>query len=109
MLSSTLTEFQENVLVRVEKIPCGRVVTHGDVGDRKCANVGRAIEALVQAGYELPQHRIVKQDKRDRWLSAKLGSDQQNCLQAEGIKFRPDGRIDLRLHRWKENNWGPMG
>lgn len=106
MPDSRLTEFQESVLGRVEKIPSGKVVTHLDVGDRKCANIGRAMESMVDKGYELPWHRVVKRDRQHSCLSARIMGEQRDRLRKEGVELRPDGRVDLNLFRWKEPGWG---
>ncbi len=108
MPDSGLSKFQENVLGRVEKIPCGKVVTHADVGDRKCANVGRALESMMDKGHDPPWHRVVKRDRQPRWLSAKVIGEQRDRLRKEGVELRPDGRVDLNLFRWKEPGWGPI-
>ena len=108
MPDSVLSEFQENVLDRVEKIPCGKVVTHADVGDRKCANVGRALESMVDKGHDLPWHRVVKQDRQHRGLSAMVIGEQRDRLGREGVELRQDGRVDLNLFRWNEPGWGPI-
>lgn len=108
MPDSGLTGFQENVIGRVRQIPCGKVVTHLDVGDRKCANVGRAMDSMADRGHELPWHRVVKQDRQSRWLSAKVAGAQRDRLQREGVELRPDGRVNLGQFRWKEHGWGPI-
>ena len=100
------TKFREDVLKRVQEIPSGKVVTYGDLGDRKRANVGGAMAYLVDhVDAELPWHRVVKQDGR---LSDRAMSGQRDRLLAEGIGFRPDGRVDLDLFEWKEHHWGPI-
>ncbi|MDE0343880.1 MAG: MGMT family protein [Deltaproteobacteria bacterium] len=99
-----MTKFREAVLERVKEIPSGRVVTYGDLGDRKRANVGGAMAYLVDnEDAEIPWHRVVKQDGR---LSDRAMSGQRNRLRAEGITFDADGRVDLDRFQWKEHQWG---
>ena len=101
-----LTKFREDVLKRVKEIPFGRVVTYGDLADRKLANVGGAMAYLVDhVDAELPWHRVVKQDGR---LSDRAMSGQRDRLLAEGIGYHSDGRVDLDRYRWKEHHWGPI-
>lgn len=108
MPDSRLTEFQESVLGRVEKIPSGKVVTHADVGDRKCANVGRAMASMVDKGYELPWHRVVKRDRGHRCLSARVMGAQRDRLRREGVELSQDGRVDFNRFRWEEPGWGSI-
>ena len=106
MPSPRLTEFRENVLYRVKTIPYGTVVTYGDVGDRKRANVGGAMAYLVEhVDPELPWHRVVLQGGG---LSDRALQGQRDRLQAEGIGFDADGRVHLDLFVWKEHHWQPI-
>ena len=101
-----LTKFRKDVFKRVNEIPSGRVVTYGDLGDRKRANVGRAMAYLVDnEDADLPWHRVVKQDGG---LSDRAMSGQRNRLRTEGITFDAGGRVDLDLFRWKEHHWGSI-
>ncbi|MDE0452354.1 MAG: MGMT family protein [Gammaproteobacteria bacterium] len=98
MPSRKLTRFRENVLHRVKEIPRGKVATYGDVGGA-IAHVGEHFDP------DLPWHRVVKQDG---WLSDRAMRGQRCRLKAEGVRFHPDGRVDLELFGWKEKPWGPI-
>ena len=101
-----LTKFRANVLDRVKEIPFGKVVTYGDVGDRKRANVGGAMAYVVDHfDPDLPWHRVVKQDG---CLSDRAIGGQRARLQAEKVGFHPDGRVDLQRFGWKERPWDPI-
>ena len=106
MPDPVLTKFREAVLKRVKEIPPGTVVTYGDIGDRKRANVGGAMVYLVD--YEdakLPWHRVIKQDGQ---LSDRAMSGQRDRLRAEGITFDADGHVNLDQYQWTEHHWGPI-
>lgn len=87
----------------VAAIPPGRVASYGQVAalagnPRLARRVGQALsrppEELV-----LPCHRVVQKD-------GTLAPDQVFCglqrpmLEAEGVLFLPDGRVDMAACRW---------
>ena len=55
-----LTPFRCAVRVRVESIPCGKVVTYADIGGSALARVGGAMQYLVcYVDPGLPWYRVV--------------------------------------------------
>ena len=88
----------------VRRIPRGRVSTYGDVADRaglqdRARQVGYALHALP-SGSGVPWHRVVNARGE---ISLRRGSDshelQRLLLEAEGIRFDEQGRIDLTHYR----------
>ncbi len=89
----------------VRQVPEGKVATYGQVAgmiEGKCSarQVGYAMAALSeQSG--VPWHRIINSQGR---ISPRVGSEghrlQRILLEAEGIVFSPDGKIDLAEYRW---------
>lgn len=90
----------------VASIPRGNVMTYGQIASmagnpRASRAVGYALRATPEQG-EIPWHRVVNargEISRRRTLSG----DDDRCLQrvlleAEGIKFSPSGRIDLKKY-----------
>ncbi len=82
----------------VAKIPRGKVSTYGQIaflaGMPRCSRlVGRA---LAQAPAYLPCHRVVNHAGR----LAPSFQEQRELLQAEGIRFRPNGCVDLKQCLW---------
>ena len=89
----------------VRCIPAGKVATYGQIarlaGMSRCARtVGYAM-----AGYQdpaVPCHRVV-----DRFGGTKACFDlyapgtQRTLLEAEGVRFRPDGTVDLEQCQWR--------
>jgi methylated-DNA-protein-cysteine methyltransferase related protein len=86
----------------VAKIPRGRVATYGQISeliDGRLTPVGVGW-ALRAGGPTLPWHRVVNASGA---LSTERESPgrQRALLVAEGVRFGPDGRIDLARHQWK--------
>ncbi len=91
----------ERVYAWVRRVPAGRVVTYGQLSaliDLRLtpAGVGWAL-AAAPAG--LPWHRVVN---AGGGISAHGEPDTQRArLEAEGVRFRADGRIDLAVYGWR--------
>ena len=88
----------------MRRIPRGRVATYGQVADLAgleghARQVGYALHALP-SNSGVPWHRVINAKGE---ISARSGSDwgelQRYLLEAEGIKFDRDGRIDLNKFR----------
>lgn len=97
----TLSEdFRKGVYSIVDDIPAGKVTTYGDIaallGMPQCSRmVGKALKQ-VPAGNVLPCHRVVNAQGRlvPGW------EEQLMLLQEEGVSFKPNGCVNLRLHKW---------
>ena len=83
----------------IRRIPRGRVATYGQVAELAGLQ-GRARQvgyALHHAPSGLPWHRVIN---ARGLISARSGSDwgelQRKLLEAEGIDFDLDGRVDLK-------------
>lgn len=52
--------------------------------------------------YELPWHRIINAQGGISFpqQAEEKGSLQQALLEAEGVRFRSDGKVDLETYRW---------
>ncbi len=91
----------EKIYDVVKSIPEGRVATYGQVaalaGNPRWARVvGYALHVNPQPGI-IPCHRVVNREGRTAPAFAFGGADvQRQLLEAEGIVFEPDGRIDLK-------------
>lgn len=90
----------------VRRIPKGRVATYGQIAtvagyDGHARQVGYAMAALPQ-GSDVPWHRVVNSYGE---ISLRSGGDsdelQRLLLEAEGVEFGTNGRIDLRRYRWE--------
>jgi len=86
----------------VREIPRGRVATYGQLSRliaKRLTPVGIGW-ALAGCGDEIPWHRVLnsKGTISTRGDSAEL---QRSLLEAEGVRFRRDGSVDLAACQWK--------
>lgn len=97
--------FFDRVYSVVEQIPCGMVATYGQIAaligaPRSARYVGYALHANPRPG-ETPCHRVVFADGSLARGFAFGGPDaQRQLLEAEGVTFLDDGRVDLKACRW---------
>ena len=90
----------------VRRIPRGTVATYGQVahlaGNPRWARVvGYALHANPDPE-NIPCYRVVTKDGRTSQAFAFGGADMQRILlEADGIGFLPDGRVDMANYRWE--------
>ena len=88
----------DRIYATVRKIPCGRVVTYGQVarltGGCSARMVGYAMAGL-EPDTDVPWHRVINAKGE---ISPRAGTGAERQLQrllAEGIRFNKHGRIDF--------------
>ena len=100
-----MTNLSQQVYKIVAKIPPGRVISYGQIArlmgrPRGARLVGNAM-AKAPEGECLPCHRVLRKDGSlppgDIFGGAGI---QRTMLEAEGVRFLPDGRVDMENHRW---------
>ena len=94
------TDLIYQVLSVVEEIPEGKVATYGQIArltgrDRNARLVGRILSLSEYYG-SYPCHRVVNHAGR----TAPVFYDQRVLLEAEGIRFRKNGFVDLSIYQW---------
>lgn len=105
-----MNEFARRTYEIVATIPAGRVLTYGQVAlllgePRRARHVGHAMAETPEA-LHLPCHRVVNA-KGEMAPPGVFGAGVQRArLEAEGIPFREDGRIDWKRYgqRVRETN-----
>jgi methylated-DNA-protein-cysteine methyltransferase related protein len=99
------TSFNRSVYAIVARIPRGHVTTYGAIaralGDpRKAREVGWAMAATPQ-GQNVPAHRVINSrgELSGAWAFGGYAVHRA-LLEAEGVQFLDDGRVDLERHLW---------
>ena len=105
MSASQAQEFRRAVLGIVGQIPAGRVTTYGHIAawagwPSHARMVGRTLRYTPEAAL-LPCHRVVNAVGR----TAPGWSRHRPLLEAEGVSFRPNGRVDMARHLWLPPLW----
>ena len=101
--------FRNDVLNIVGQIPCGRVTTYGHIATlagwpSHSRMVGRTLR-YTPGAEQLPCHRVVNAVGR----TAPGWSRQRTLLEAEGITFKANGRVDISRHLWEPEEQAAMG
>ncbi len=100
-----MQDFFQRVYRIVAQIPEGKVATYGQIAamlgnPRGARTVGWAMQA-APSYLNLPCHRVVNKSGMLAPGYAFGGSENQRVwLEAEGIGFLCDGRIDMKQHLW---------
>ncbi len=98
-----MTEFSENVIAIIKRIPKGKVMTYGQIatgaGNRWGARQVVRILSSMSNAYDLPWHRVINSQGRIG-LSGVYGTIQRQKLESEGIEFDSD-RIDLEKYLFR--------
>lgn len=94
----------KSVYTLVKKIPKGRVMTYGQIATLLESRISpRAVGwAMHGCPKGVPWQRVVNASggmSTDRIPEIPSGM-QRAILEAEGIRFRPTGRVDLEKYRW---------
>jgi methylated-DNA-protein-cysteine methyltransferase-like protein len=98
--------FHQAVYALVRTIPLGRVTTYGAIAlalgaPRRARHVGNALAAL-RGAESVPAHRVVN---RSGILTGEHAfgppGTMRVLLEAEGVAFTEDGRVDMRRHFWE--------
>jgi methylated-DNA-protein-cysteine methyltransferase-like protein len=90
----------------VSRVPRGMVVTYGQVAailgqPRGARAVGVALGALQEPLVErVPWHRVINAAGRCSHRDGFWAELQRERLEEEGVRFGPDGHVDLKRFRW---------
>lgn len=102
-------DFSDSVFDQVVRIPKGKVSTYGQIArligsPRSARYVGYALRANPSPGTNensIPCHRVVFKDGSLCKSFVFGGPDEQRTmLEAEGVTFLEDGRINMDAHLW---------
>ena len=92
-----MNPFFKQVYAVVEQIPCGKVVSYGQIArmlgrPRAAREVGWAMRCCPE---ELPWQRVVMAD--GSITGGMYAETRKMLLKAEGVVFLQDGRVDMGL------------
>jgi len=100
-----MSSFYLRVYALVRQVPPGHVVTYGQVAallgsPRAARAVGYALRFLP-TGTDVPWHRVINhQGQISPRTPAGSPLLQRVLLEAEGVRFDAEGRVDLPCYRW---------
>ena len=89
------------ILSAVEEIPAGKVASYGQIArligrEKNARLVGKVLsEAAYYGNY--PCHRVVNHAGR----TAPGWAQQRSLLEAEGVGFLENGRVDMKHFQWQ--------
>lgn len=100
------TNFYQAVYDLTRRIPSGKVLTYGLVATHlgrpgAARAVGQALKTLPPEAHDVPWHRVVN-TKGEISMGGRVERprEQRRRLQAEGVVFDANDRIDLNRFLW---------
>jgi methylated-DNA-protein-cysteine methyltransferase-like protein len=105
-----MSNFFQQVYRVVRRIPRGKVATYGQIAallgyPHAARTVGWAMHAVPEDS-DVPWHRVINAQGR---ISTSCQEHETNLqrqrLEAEGVAFGPDDRIDLKVYLWEGLTW----
>jgi methylated-DNA-protein-cysteine methyltransferase related protein len=98
----------DRIYAIVRQIPAGQVATYGQVAELagligKPRLVGYALYRVDMATSDIPWQRVINAKGEVSHSPLRQGTDylQRAILEAEGLEFDAQGRIDLTRYRWQ--------
>ncbi|MER2226826.1 MAG: MGMT family protein [Carnobacterium sp.] len=100
----TMTPFTERVILIIQSIPSGKVMTYGQIAAlagnaRGARQVVRILHSMSQK-YDLPWHRIINAKGEVAIKDAEGAFTQKDRLLSEGITLTHSGKVDLVVYRY---------
>lgn len=98
-MTQPATTLYDRIYDLVCQVPPGRVTTYGAIGglvDCPARVVGYALHHLRHTARSVPWQRVINA----RGAISTHGVEQRRLLEAEGVEFDVDGRVDLRRWGW---------
>ena len=93
--------FFRQVYAIVGQVPAGKVTSYGQIArmlgnPRAARQVGWAMRHCPD---HLPWQRVVKAD--GSITGGEFAELRRDFLRSEGVRFLPDGRVDMARHQWQ--------
>ncbi|TMU83598.1 DNA methyltransferase [Bacillus sp. BHET2] len=102
--------FTERAVKIIQSIPAGKVMTYGQVAawagsPRAARQVVRILHSMSEK-YSLPWHRVLNSKGEIGFRDEEQMMTQRLSLEAEGIQFIGDNRIELGEYQYEpESEW----
>ncbi|WP_377888625.1 MGMT family protein [Alkalihalobacillus sp. R86527] len=99
-----MERFTENAVSIIKKIPCGRVMTYGQIArlagsPRGARQVVRILHSMSKK-HRLPWHRVIN-SKGEIGLREEEGVFiQKMALEEEGVRFYKDNKVSLKEYQF---------
>ncbi|MBN1624064.1 MAG: MGMT family protein [Clostridia bacterium] len=101
-----MNEFDERIYKLALLVPKGNVASYGQLAamagkPQNSRAVGRAMKN-APSGHDIPCHRVVNQNGEiapSHVFESK--KHQRAMLEAEGVVFKSNGKIDMKKSQWK--------
>jgi len=98
--------FTDRVIDVIKKIPRGRVLTYGRVAlmagsPTRARQVGYILHRSSDQ-HKLPWHRVVNSQGKISMVDPVAYGIQKELLEAEGVVFIKEDKIDLKAYLWQE-------
>ena len=89
----------------IRSVPRGKVATYGQIAalsgrPRHARHVGRLLREVGDES-RLPWHRIINGQGAIALGAGRDGHEQRRRLEAEGVVFKANGRVDLKQYGWR--------
>ena len=100
-----MNQFYQQVYDTVKKVPYGKVISYGLIArilgrPRSAREVGRAMRICPD---DIPWQRVVMAD--GTVTGGNFAEIRKGILEAEGVMFLPDGRVDMKECCVTGNEW----
>lgn len=102
------TSSYEAIYRVVRHIPSGKVATYGQIAELagligQARLVGYALYRVDMQHSDIPWQRVINAKGEVSHSPFRRGTDyvQRSLLEAEGIDFDADGKIDLKIYLWR--------
>ncbi|MBT2683441.1 methylated-DNA--[protein]-cysteine S-methyltransferase [Bacillus sp. ISL-37] len=103
-----MTIFTNNVIRIIQTIPCGKVMTYGQIAKvagspRSARQVVRILHSMSEK-YNLPWHRVINSKGEIGFSDEEMFMTQKLLLESEGIQFNTERSLPLKSYLWHNDS-----
>jgi methylated-DNA-protein-cysteine methyltransferase-like protein len=105
--------FNEKVYEIARQIPPGKVFSYGQIAALIPPPGGMNLKnydafgprwvggAMARCPSDVPWQRVISSQGKISLRNPEAGEEQRRLLEAEGVKFTPSGKVDMKIYRWE--------